>query len=79
MTLLDVLLRERKSKLSSGIYHKVHIELTYNSNHIEGSHLTHEKILYIFETNTIGITKETANVDDVIETDILKVINKIIV
>ena len=67
-TLLDILLREKKSKLSGGIYHKVQIELTYNSNHIEGSKLTHDETRYIFETNTIGIDNKIINVDDIIET-----------
>ncbi|MCD8041087.1 MAG: Fic family protein [Clostridia bacterium] len=68
LTLLAVLDRERKTALSGGIYHKVQIELTYNSNHIEGSRLTHDQTRYIFETNTIGITESGVNVDDVIET-----------
>lgn len=66
--LLTILGRERKAGLSGGIYHKVQIELTYNSNHIEGSRLTHDQTRYIFETNTIGITEDGVNVDDVIET-----------
>ncbi len=67
-TLLDVLKSEKESKLSGGIYHKIQIDLTYNSNHIEGSRLTHDQTRYIFETNTIGITDESVNVDDIIET-----------
>ena len=66
-TLLDILLREKRSALSGGIYHKVQIELTYNSNHIEGSRLTHDQTRYIFETNTIGVTGDAVNVDDVVE------------
>ena len=42
--------------------------MTYNSNHIEGSRLTHDQTRYIFETNTIGITDESVNVDDIVET-----------
>ena len=57
-----------KNKYSGGIYHKTQIDLTYNSNHIEGSRLTHDQTRYIFETNTIGVEKEVLNVDDVIET-----------
>ena len=68
MTLLDILQEEKKHKYAGGIYHKTQIELTYNSNHIEGSRLTHEQTRYIFETNTISIEKEVLNVDDVIET-----------
>lgn len=67
-TLLEVLNDERKSKLSGGIYHKVQIELTYNSNHIEGSRLTRDQTRYIFETNTIGIEGDAVKVDDVVET-----------
>ena len=68
MTLLDILQDEKANKYSGGIYHKTQIDLTYNSNHIEGSRLTHDQTRYIFETNTIGIEKEVINVDDVIET-----------
>ena len=67
-TLLEVLRSEKASKTSGGIYHKVQIELTYNSNHIEGSRLTHDQTRYIFETNTIGMESGTLNVDDVVET-----------
>lgn len=67
-TLLDILKDEKKNKYSGGIYHKTQIELTYNSNHIEGSRLTREQTRYIFETNTIGLENEVLNVDDIIET-----------
>lgn len=67
-TLLDILKEQKDIKLNGGIYHKIQIELTYNSNHIEGSKLTHDQTRYIFETNTIGFENETLNVDDVIET-----------
>ena len=67
-TLLDILQDEKTNKYSGGIYHKTQIDLTYNSNHIEGSRLTHDQTRYIFETNTIGIEKEVLNVDDIIET-----------
>lgn len=68
ITLLDILQRERKNRYSGGIYHKTQIDLTYNSNHIEGSRLTHDQTRYIFDTNTIGVENEVLNVDDVIET-----------
>ncbi len=67
-SLLEVLKAEKAAKLHGGIYHKVQIELTYNSNHIEGSRLTHDQTRYIFETNTIGITDAAVKVDDVVET-----------
>ena len=68
ITLLDILKEQKASKYFGGIYHKTQIELTYNSNHMEGSRLTHDQTRYIFETNTIGVEKEVLNVDDVIET-----------
>ena len=67
-TLLDILLEQKRSKYPGGIYHKTQVELTYNSNHIEGSRLTHDQTRYIFETNTVGVEGEILNVDDVIET-----------
>ena len=67
-TLLDVLRAEKTAKLHGGIYHKIQIDLTYNSNHIEGSRLTHDQTRYIFETNTIGMSDGTVKVDDVVET-----------
>lgn len=67
-TLLEVLMAEKKAKLSGGIYHQIQIELTYNSNHIEGSRLTHDQTRYIFETNTIGLDGEAVKVDDIVET-----------
>lgn len=66
--LLEVLKAEKASKISGGIYHKIQVELTYNSNHIEGSKLTHDQTRYIFETNTIGITDSAVNIDDIVET-----------
>ena len=67
-TLLDILQEQKASKYSGGIYHKTQIDLTYNSNHMEGSRLTHDQTRYIFETNTIGVENEVINVDDVVET-----------
>ena len=67
-TLLSILQEEKRTKYAGGIYHKTQIDLTYNSNHIEGSRLTHDQTRYIFEINTIGVENEVLNVDDVIET-----------
>ena len=67
-TLLNILKEQKDAKLSGGIYHRIQIDLTYNSNHIEGSSLTHDQTRYIFETNTIDITDESVNVDDIVET-----------
>lgn len=66
--LLAVLREQKEARLKGGIYHRTQIDLTYNSNHIEGSRLTHDQTRYIFETNTIGITDESVNVDDIVET-----------
>lgn len=66
--LLEYLRAEKNSGVKGGIYHKIQIEFTYNSNHIEGSRLTHEQTRYIYETNTIGITDKAINVDDIVET-----------
>ena len=67
-TLLEVLKAEKAAKRHGGIYHKIQIDLTYNSNHIEGSRLTHDQTRYIFETNTIGASDGPVRVDDVVET-----------
>lgn len=70
LTLLQVLRREDRLRVKGGIYHQVQIDLTYNSNHIEGSRLTKDQTRYIFETNTVGALKkyEGVRVDDVVET-----------
>jgi Fic family protein len=68
MPLLAVLREQKQMKLKGSIYHRTQIDLTYNSNHIEGSRLTHEQTRHIFETNTLGISEESINVDDIIET-----------
>lgn len=66
--LLQTLQEEKRMKLKGGIYHRMQIDLTYNSNHIEGSKLTHDQTRYIFETNTIGVADGVLNVDDIVET-----------
>lgn len=66
--LLTLLREQMAGKVKGGIYHRVQIDLTYNSNHIEGSRLTRDQTRYIFETNTIGFTNQAVNVDDIIET-----------
>ena len=66
--LLSALREQKEGRVKGGIYHRVQIDLTYNSNHIEGSKLTHDQTRYIFETNTIGVTDTAVNVDDIVET-----------
>ena len=67
-TLLAFLKREKEAGLKGGIYQKIQIDLTYNSNHIEGSKLTHDQTRYIFETKTLGVTDKAVKVDDIVET-----------
>ena len=67
-TILERLKLEKESKMPGGIYHKIQIELTYNSNYIEGSRLTHDQTRHIYETNTIGVKDSVINVDDIVET-----------
>lgn len=66
--LLKILREQKSMRFKGGIYHRTQIDLTYNSNHIEGSKLTHEQTRHIFETNTIGVTDTSVRVDDIIET-----------
>ena len=66
--LLAFLKREKDASLKGGIYHKIQIDLTYNSNHIEGSRLSHDQTRFIFETKTLGIADDAVKVDDIVET-----------
>ena len=66
--LFAVLKEEKQSRLHGGIYHKIQVDLTFNSNHMEGSKLTHDQTRYIYETNTIGLEGTPINVDDIVET-----------
>lgn len=68
MPLLLALKEQKDAGLKGGIYHRTQVDLTYNSNHIEGSRLTHEQTRFIFETNTVGVEGEALRVDDIIET-----------
>ena len=67
-TLLEILRDEKADSRRGGIYHKIQVDMTYNSNHIEGSRLTHDQTRYIYETNTLGFENEAVNVDDIVET-----------
>ena len=59
---------EKRGRVSGGLYHRLQIDFTYNSNHMEGSRLTHEQTRWIFETKTIGNLPNDVPVDDVVET-----------
>jgi Fic family protein len=67
-TILEVLKTEKRGGISGGLYHRLQIDLAYNSNHIEGSRLTHEQTRWIFETKTIGEIGADVPVDDIVET-----------
>ena len=67
-SLLSRLREEKASGTRGGIYHKVQVELTYNSNHIEGSRLSLDQTRLIFETATIGVQGEPLRIDDIVET-----------
>ncbi|CQB88944.1 mobile mystery protein B [Chlamydia trachomatis] len=66
--LLEALREQMSCGLKGGIYHRTQVDLTYNSNHIEGSRLTKEQTRYIFETKTMGVSGAPIRVDDIIET-----------
>ena len=67
-TLLRRLGEEKQAKVRGGIYHKLQVELTYNSNHIEGSRLSRDQTRLIFETATVGADGDAIRVDDIVET-----------
>ena len=66
--ILAILEAERKAKLPGGLYHRLQIDFTYNSNHMEGSRLTREQTRWIFETRTLGDIGADVPVDDIVET-----------
>ena len=68
LPLLSILRREKENSIKGGIYHKLQVDLTFNSNHMEGSTLTHDETRYIYETRTIGVNNQSVKVDDIIET-----------
>ncbi len=63
-TVVNTMLHEKKRKISGGFYHRLQVDFAYNSNHIEGSRLTHEQTRCIFETHTVD---GTAHVNDILE------------
>ena len=67
-TVLGILKAEKRGRIPGGLYHRLQIDFTYNTNHMEGSRLTHEQTRWIFETMTIGSLPGDVPVDDVIET-----------
>jgi len=67
-TVLAILKAEKRGRISGGLYHRLQIDFTYNTNHMEGSQLTHEQTRWIFETMTVGSLPGDLPVDDVVET-----------
>ena len=47
--LVERLIGERESKLFGGIYHQTQVEMSYNSNKIEGSRLSVKQTRLLFE------------------------------
>lgn len=66
--LLTRLREERDGHVKGGIYHKLQVEFTYNSNHMEGSRLTLDQTRLIFETSTVGVDGDALRTDDIFET-----------
>ena len=67
-SVLGILAAELEARMPGGLYHRLQIDFTYNSNHMEGSRLTHEQTRWIFETKTIGEIGADVPVDDIVET-----------
>lgn len=66
-TVLAILKSEKRGRISGGLYHRLQIDFTYNTNHMEGSRLTHEQTRWIFETKTIGRVADDLPIDDIVE------------
>ena len=67
-SILAALKAEKRGQVKGALYHRLQVDFTYNSNHMEGSRLTHEQTRWIFETMTIGKLPESVPVDDIVET-----------
>ena len=66
--LKEELIEQKKSKFKGNIYHFSQVNFAYNSNKIEGSHLTEDETEEIFETNSfIPKTFDAIKLDDLIE------------
>lgn len=65
--ILDTLVREKKQQMRGGLYHRTQVDMAYNSNHMEGSRLSHEQTRLIYETATIDPEGKVVRVDDVVE------------
>ena len=48
-TILAALKAEKDCRIAGALYHRLQVDFTYNSNHMEGSRLSHEQTRWIFE------------------------------
>ena len=63
------LIEQKKIKLSGNLYYKTQLDFAYNTNHIEGSTITPDETMSIYETGTILTDKDKVIVlKDVTET-----------
>lgn len=63
--LVDVLKQQRDDRIDGSAYKACQCDFAYNSNHIEGSTLSHDQTVRIFDRGTFS---GTAPVDDIVET-----------
>lgn len=63
--LVEVLRYQRARRIDGSVYKACQCDFTYSSNHIEGSTLTHDQTVQIFDCQTFT---GTAKVDDIVET-----------
>lgn len=69
VNILEELREQKNMKLKGNLYHNTQITFAYNTNHIEGSKLTEEQTIYIYETNTLLAEKDSiTDLDDILET-----------
>ena len=62
------LIEQKKSKFKGNIYHFSQVNFAFNSNKIEGGHLTEDETEEIFETNSFIPKADAAiKLDDLIE------------
>ncbi len=67
-SVLAVLKSEKRGRIAGGLYHRLQIDFTYNTNHMEGNRLSHEQTRWIFETQTVGNLANDIPIDDIVET-----------
>ncbi len=65
--LLDSLKNEKKSAKAAGLYDKLQVDFSYNSNHMEGNKISFEQCKYLYEQNKLPEQLASLNVDDLLE------------